>query len=565
MFNSKLTKVAFAVALTATAGSALANKVSYNKITAAATAGASTNTAATLPTKAKELSAAVVADALHAVDQASVASAAAAEVNVIVFETNSEALSATDVIELNVTNGGFNDNIAGVQIVDITDLDNLNFVGSQVTAANFLRATKDSTNSYITSLRFTVPEALPINRKYAILEAATGADTNGFGYDSTNTTADADTAFDPLNLYVARGLNKGDKVSVGVKVINGTTLTEISERSATTAANLVDIVDGFTATKATAVTHNVDFTKDAFVFVSGTGVTNSNYTSGTTTGASVTVAGGLDIGEAGDTYNVTVTGSNCAAVNTKDTDAVSFGGVNLTYQSGCTWSVSNNTDIDANLLAGGSNLLVTVNNGTAATTASPNTKIESATWTYSVDVKDDDTSATYSLFSGATALTWSGNVQGTNAYIPYMYATDIAGYLSIAKLTNNTAKDVNVGVTVVLDDVDADGTDYSGKEMDIFVTTIKAGEMATINGNMIKAAIEGKDSAGEALTIPANRGFKTSGFKTLASEGFNYHMNVSFTFDGATDADGVDVTLQNAGPNSRANGTVFYGSARTKD
>lgn len=543
MFNSKLTKIASAVALLSAAGAVSANTVSVQTIATTAAPAATMTAQASLLSESAE----VLSTGATVLTQADVVNNSVSTADFVVFEVTDTSIAADRQVQFNFTNGGISDTQTEYNLVRVDDLTGLS--EEVILAANVVAFVDEG--SYYSSLTLAPTVALPVNSKWAL--TSSGNDIT----DTNLTDAVGTTTLDPADLYLAEDASTGDKLSVTVKVINEVTLAEITDAGASTAAEIAEVVDGLTNTKATAVTSAVDFTQGATEF------TGSTYTSATTVGATTVENGTFSVTDAGDQYTITVTGTNCAAVQKDDTDAVSFGGLDLTYVSGCTWQATNVAGTDGAITAltgGGANVSVTVNGGAAASASNTHVEIESATWTYSVSVLENTTATTFSLFSDETALTFSGNVQGANAYVPYMYNVDSSGWLSFAKLTNNASTDINVGVTVTVQDIAGEGA-LSGTYTDFFVDTIPAGEMATINAQMILDAIGGTTTD----AMPANRGFEDTNFTTFADSGYNYHMNVTFTFDGTTDANAVDVTVQNKSSNGRAAGAVFYDNAYSND
>ncbi|NVK26108.1 MAG: hypothetical protein HWE10_14360 [Gammaproteobacteria bacterium] len=515
MFNSKLTKVALALALSASAAAHAANDLTLVATTDVADG---TNTVAAVEdlTFAKELSATTATNS-HAFANAAVTA------NFITYEASGTGIPNDGFITFTFTNGGITD--SGTldltrQVTPGTDNDeeSVGSIFSKVTNAD----------GYLSSVTFQVSSTIDLGDVLILQSNAAGGDDNTF--DGT-----------PAVFRAARNLAKDDVISVAVTT-KTPSLVDFADGAAS-ALTIVTAADGYTSTAITSVESSVDFAGGGTDFL-----TTNTSSEATDLGIAAAALSEPLVLDANDTVTISVTTDTCEAVD-DDLASVQFGqtaqdATSKDYDT-CTWTFAGaaNATAGADAVAGTADIEIIVND---------EDDITSTDWTYTVSV-EDELGNDSELLSG-TSHEWIAQVQGSNAYVPYMYHVNASGWFSQAKLANLASEEVDVAATVTLKDMTA-GTD-AVVYTDYKVATIAANDIAQLTGTQIV----------EALITPTGDALK--GYNTTAVDldtTHTYHMSVKFTFDGAADEDQFEVSLQNVSPTGRANGQVYYGSGRSID
>jgi hypothetical protein len=556
MFNSKLTKIAAALALTAAAGTATANTLTIES----GRAGDS-NSAAVGVTVGYEAGA-----SKSVAYQALVGQPQNNDANMLVYTAVTTGVVSGNLIQFDFTNGGIEDitdyklaivdaTATATNVADQNDANPVTYTfgatGVEVDEVTATLTGKTAANGVATQLQFVLSGSIGLGDKVVLLKGTIGAN-----HDIV--------AADLPDLYVNAGLADGAKATVTAKALNSG-YVDIANTD-TDAVDLFEADEGLAVVAITADTQSVDFANDSFVFLDDGDGSTTNYQS---LAKDFRVhAATLDIGltlDASDNYTVTVTADACNAVETNDADAVQVGidgtgWVNLTYQSGCTWSLTDDAasaNFGAAINAGTADIRITTNGGAADAT---DTGISTANWTYSVstEVNDGATNQTYNSITDAGFATWSGDVQGGKVTVPYVYTSSSDKSQSYVSVSNNDSSDIKVGMNVRYTDKSGE-TDTVTVYSNYYLGTVAANTLTTWTAKEIVARLNAADGAAE-------EGFNTTAL-TLDAD-ILAHMSVELVFQNETaanDLDKYEVNAFNRADNARyAVGVSYDDNGRSK-
>ena len=512
MFNSKLTKLAAAVALTAAAGSASANDIDV-VATADVANGTDTVTAITNLTVASQLT----AGASHTV--------ATATANYITYDADTTGIPVNGFIRFDFTNGGIADSANFDLVRQINapaDLD-------ETSMGSVFSKTTDSTDGFVTSITFQLTTAVDLGDVLVL--------------SSTAAVGDGDDTFDGTEVVFETARDLADEATISVSATTLTPSLVEFAAGAVAATPIFTVDEGYDVTAITSVTSSVDFAGGGTDFIT-TGV-NSDALNVGVAAAALSEPVALN---ASDTFEVTVSAPNCESV-ADSVNSVEFGHIGGGNEAvatahdyaNCTWTFTQaaNGAVGAEIVAGTADVRIITDN---------TTDIISTDWTTTVAITDELTNE--STLTTSTSHNWVAEVAGDAVTVPYMlYIGDGSSNWSQVTFANQSATDRRIAVEVTLHNASkaADGS-YDNTAVvysNYFLGTVPAnGMFQATGGDVIDAIIE---ASGDTLL-----GYNDT--MVALDKTANYHMSVKFTFDGESSVDLV--SADNTGTQSISTGDI---------
>ena len=413
-------------------------------------------------------------------------------------------MGQNSIIEITVTNGAVKETAGNVLYLSR---------GAEIgTMTDFL---KDSNGNY-TWMRFKIT-------------AAAGA-TSGEALAITET--ETGLAADAIKVVANQGLTKGSKVTFQVTLAKDDTGS--SQTSTLTAAeNIMEVVDGITASVVTPVTvSTIDVDASRTQFTGATTTSTSTAVAVATNGAEV----GLVLDAAEDTYDLVIERSDCSGLDdVAGSITLGSGTAPADFNAtDCKWQWTGDfTDATGAALAGAGDLATITVNGTDV--------LRTGDWKVSLTVEADEVlpaGTKITPLENETLLTWG--INGSQFIVPYLHTQ--ADYGTYVVVTNTSTADAEVSLDVYSDKSLKGGqTQASMACSNITLATIPANSTATYYPSDINSAIDA--TSGCANFSTTNERFM--GQFSLVAPSNNIHA-VAFQKDGINGKRSIPV-LTNSG------------------